>query len=177
MDYALPWDRTTLVWTLATAGVLLTLTAVSAFWWRSALRNEAPIWPPLLAGTICLGSLIAMASVAPLGVSIEGSRMRIRRPVGSAVYDLSQVTSVHVVPFEEVFSGWTIRIFGVGGPFGLIGRFRSPSLGAFRAAVTHRGTLVLLRFHEGLPLALSPVSAQALAESVRRANASDSGKR
>jgi hypothetical protein len=171
MDYSLPWDRTTLTWTLGTTVFLLAVAGVSLLWYRQAIKAGAMGWPSLAAAAACVASLLALLAVAPLGIRIERSSLQIRRPIGALHYDLGQVTSVDVVPYETVFTPGTWRTFGVGGPFGLIGRFRSPAIGPFRAAVTRRADLVLLRFKEAPPLVLSPASPADLAAALTRARA------
>ncbi len=169
MDYTLPWDRMTLYWTVGTLALLALVSSGCLFFYRGALRSGAPAWPALGAGLVCLLVLAGTASMAPRGLSIRGSTLEVRRGMGSARYDLSAVSAVEVVPFETVFSRGTTRTFGIGGPFGLAGRFHSPELGSFRAAVTRRADLVLVRFAGAPPLVLSPGSPRDVAEALIRA--------
>jgi len=169
MEYSLPWDRTTLYWTLGTLGLLLTLTVACLLWYRSTLKTGAPGWPPLAGALTSLAVLAGLLAVAPVGVRLQGTTLEVRRPAGGARYDLRRATSVEVVPYEAEFGPGTLRTFGVGGPFGLVGRFRNPAVGPFRAAVTRRAALVMVRFQDDLPLVLSPASPADLAEALRRA--------
>jgi hypothetical protein len=171
MEYSLPWDRTTLAWTLGTACLLLGLASMSLISYRHALRAGVSGSPQLVSALICVVSLLGVLAVAPFGLRLQDSILEVRRPIGALHYDLGQVTSVEVVPYETVFTPGTWRSFGVGGPFGLIGRFRSPAIGPFRAAVTRRADLVLLRFKEAPPLVLSPASPADLAAALTRARA------
>jgi hypothetical protein len=89
--------------------------------------------------------------------------------VGGGGIDLGRIESVEVIDHSEAFGAGCWRVFGVGGPFGMYGRFHSRPLGGFRAAVTRRGDLVLVRLRDGAPLVLSPAEPARLADSLRAA--------
>ncbi|MEM0964156.1 MAG: PH domain-containing protein, partial [Bacteroidota bacterium] len=61
-----------------------------------------------------------------------------------------------------------IRVFGAGGPFALLGRFRSAAVGPFRAYATDRQRAVVLRWRSRT-VVVTPDEPEAFAEEVREA--------
>jgi hypothetical protein len=169
MEYNLPWDRITLAWTASTVILLVGLGGFLSFRaWRVHQQGHA-VGALVVGAAICFLALAPLAGVAPMRIRLLDSRLEVVKLAGVARYDLSKVKSAEIVPYESVFTSGTWRTFGVGGPFGQLGRFSNQQMGAFRAEVTCRSPLVVIRFEEGLPLVISPESPAAVLEHLQRA--------
>ena len=151
---------------VVTIGVIVLLAALVltefALLLATALASgERLVIVPLVvcAGIAALGSggLFILAGYAPRGfvVSADGISVvrRNRKPV---VLPAQEITSLTAIDGKDL--NWCIRVWGVGGFFGNWGYFSCPKLGGFRAYMTNRESLVLIRTaHEGL-LVVSPDS-------------------
>ena len=103
------------------------------------LYTLLPGWPRLLIAGIAIGT----ALFCVLGYDVGGGRLRIRRLGWSTIYDLGALQSVAIVPNAMDRS---VRLFGIGGLFGYIGRFRNADLGTFSAFATNEEGTVVLQF-------------------------------
>jgi hypothetical protein len=169
MFHPLPWDRFTWAWSAGVMLVLLASLLASIRWHRAALAGGGPSAASAAAAYLCLALLVALPLSAPLGVRLREASMEIVRLGGAGRIDLRRVEAVEVAAHGDVFGPGCWRVFGVGGPFGAYGRFYNRSLGRFRAAVTRRGDLVLVRLRGESPLVLSPSEPARLAEALRAA--------
>jgi hypothetical protein len=171
MFHPLPWDRFTWLWSAGVMLVLLASLLGSIRWHRHALASGGQAAASAGAVYLCLALIAALPLTAPLGVRLREGSLQVVRLWGGGGVDLNRVEAVEVIDHGEAFGPGCWRVFGVGGPFGMYGRFHSRSLGWFRAAVTWRGELVLVRLRGASPLVLSPGEPGRLAEALRAAAA------
>jgi len=89
--------------------------------------------------------LIIGAAFAPRQYQITGDSILVNRLFAKDVkIPLSGVYSIEPVSYKYVFKK-SVRIMGSGGGFGIYGDFTSPSLKDFKAYMTRRDKLVLIR--------------------------------
>lgn len=150
--FVAPWGRAI---TLISLGISALLVAVA---WLAAMQEEAT-WVAVLPIAILLGA----AAFAILGYRVEADAVIIRRPGWTTRLPLSGLVEVEAMPGAMKRS---LRTFGNGGLFGFSGRYRNRRLGAYRAWVTDRRRMVVLRFLERT-IVLSPDDPQAFVEAVR----------
>jgi len=151
---------------VVTIGVMVFLAAlvlaIFALLLATALATgERLVIVPLvvLAGIAALafGGLFILAGYAPRGFVVDANGISIvRRNRKTVVLPAQEITSLTAID-GKVLDG-CIRVWGTGGFFGSWGYFSCPKLGSFRAYMTNRESLVLIRAaHEGL-LVVSPDS-------------------
>lgn len=133
---------------LITAGVLLLLAAVF-------VTAEA-LWAQLLILAIVGGCSV----FAVRGYSVIDGELLIHRLGWATRYPLDDLRSVR---FEPGVSMGSIRLFGIGGLFGYIGRYRNASIGSYRAYMTDRSRTVVLKFGE-TPVVVTPDEPKRFAE-------------
>ncbi len=92
----------------------------------------------LLAGGIIMGC----AAFGVYGYSIQDGTLKILRLGWSTNIALSDIESVEYKPNAGMGS---IRVMGIGGVFGYIGRFRNGVLGHYKAYATHRKKSVVIQ--------------------------------
>jgi hypothetical protein len=93
----------------------------------------ARLLPPAIVG------LTALFSVR--GYTVRPRELLVRRLGWSTRIPLAGLESARAEPNATLGS---IRVFGIGGAFGFIGRFRSANLGSYRAYVTDPAYCVVL---------------------------------
>ena len=131
------WDSGVWSWT---AGVLCVLGGLLLFTFLRG-RTAASSAPTVILFFVTLLSL----AFAPKGFEVPDHTLKVRLWCASLRYDLNTLIEAKPMVAEE-FSG--IRVFAVGGVFGYNGIFRNNTLGRYRAFVTNRRKLVLLRFFD-----------------------------
>jgi len=154
--FSASWDRG--MWILNSVLVILlggiTLTLIIAgiygmrenMWCGIIVLAASPL-PALI--------LIIGAAFAPRQYQITGDSILVSRLFAKDMkIPLSGVYSIEPVSYEYVFKK-SVRIMGSGGGFGIYGAFTSPSLKYFKAYMTRRNKLVLIRTPDK-PFVLTP---------------------
>jgi len=99
--------------------------------------------------------LIIAAGFAPRQYQITDDLILVNRLFAKDVkIPLSMVYSIEPVSYKHVFKK-SVRIMGSGGGFGIYGAFTSPSMEYFKAYMTRRDKLVLIRIPDK-PFVLTP---------------------
>lgn len=121
-----------------------------------------PIWqiPALL---YVIYALCLIYSVQ--GYAIENDTLLVKRLLWKTKISLSGLTSAEV---KEEAMRHSLRLFGNGGLFAYVGRFRNTTLGGYNAYVTDLGKTVVLRFGEKI-IVVSPDSPEAFVKAVQSA--------
>ncbi len=112
--------------------------------------------------------LIIGAAFAPRQYQITGDSILVSRLFAKDVkIPLSKVYSIEPVSYKYVFKK-SVRIMGSGGGFGIYGTFTSPSLKYFKAYMTRRDKLVLIRTLDK-PFVLTPDDPEGFIAAVQEA--------
>lgn len=144
--------------TLGVSVVLIGVT-LGALWVAFASSLGALRLGAGVVALFCAGLLGATYLYSPRAYRISDSAVVIERPLGNVEIPIASVRKVDTV---EVGSGNTIRVFGVGGLFGVYGRFRSKDLGPFTMYGSRTGPAVLLDTEEG-SIVITPDDGEAFA--------------
>lgn len=121
-------------------------------------------------GTIVLGPLIpAILGVTwafhPRGYRITREALVIDRPIGPAIFALSEIDRVEIDP--TLMRMPTIRVLGSGGFHGVYGRFWRKGVGMFSSHVTDPANVVRIDRRGGVSVAVSPTRPEAFVEALR----------
>lgn len=109
----------------------------------------------IVASPLPLLILIIGAAFAPLQYKITGESILVSRLLAKDIkIPLSGIYSIESVNYKYIFKK-SVRIMGSGGGFGIYGTFTSPTLKYFKAYMTRRNKLVLLRTPDK-PFVLTP---------------------
>lgn len=139
MRFAAPTDRTV---RLVTGLSILLLLGVTAAVGVAASCALGPV-ESAVAWTVALLSLAILAvcwGLAPRGFSLEGSSLRVERPLRPVTIPLSEVREAGLLP--DGATRGALRIGGSGGLFGFYGWFWNRSLGGFRMYASRAKELV-----------------------------------
>ena len=122
-----PWSAKLWATTIAFLGILA-IVALSA-------------GPPAAWGMLAIA--IGAATFMVRGYSVIDGRLLVHRLGWSTKFDLAELTEAEYSPGATLGS---VRVMGVGGLFGFIGRFRNEPLGMYRAYATDGANTVVLDF-------------------------------
>lgn len=139
MRFPAPKDRVVLLVTGFAALVLVAVVAVVGYAAAHALGPlETGIgWAVGLLGATILG---VAWGLAPRGYSLEGSTLRVDRPLRPVVIRLAEVREAALLP--EGAARGALRVGGSGGLFGFYGWFWGRTLGGFRMYASRTSRLV-----------------------------------
>jgi len=115
---------------------LITAALLALFVFVSATTGPPVTWL-LLAAVVCAAIFMVR------GYSIVDDKLFVHRLGWSTTFDLAELKAAEFSPGATMGS---IRVFGVGGLFGFIGRFRNTMLGPYRAYATDSDHTVVLEF-------------------------------
>ena len=142
-----PWGRHVKSTTLFVVALLVTVAALP--WILSA--GGAGI-PGVVASLVPLGVLVGGAMSGIRGYAVLPDFIAVRRFGWTTRLSRTGLQSVEVAP--GVMQG-SVRVFGNGGLFALVGRFRNTRLGAYRALVTDPDRTLVLHY-DGRRVVISP---------------------
>jgi Bacterial PH domain len=150
------------LWLTLFVSVILVGVAVGAVWFAvvsslSGLRIGA-----VVVALFCGGLLALSYLYSPRSYRLSGSAIVIERPLRNVEIPIA---SVHKVETVNVSSRNTIRVFGVGGLFGVYGRFRHSDLGPFTMYGSRMGSAVLLDTDSG-PVVITPDDGEAFTQAL-----------
>jgi hypothetical protein len=136
--------------TLLVLGLMAAVIGVQAAACRGAVA-----WIPWLTGGVLLPTLGSAWALAPVAVEVDGGELRVvRRMWRPFSVALTEIERVEVAPAVTLTSA--VRVFGVGGFFGVYGLLWVRGVGRVRAFLTRRGAGLRVRRRGALPLLLSP---------------------
>ena len=115
-------------------------------------------------GGVLLALAIGAAAYGVWGYSVDEDQIKVLRLGWATRFDLADLEDVRVEPGAMMGS---IRTFGNGGLFGLIGRFHNGILGSYRAYATNTENTVVLDFGSQR-IVVTPNDPHGFVEAVRR---------
>ena len=122
-----PWSTFLRVITVGVFGIL-----------GGAVLAGAQVAVGVLASALAIAALLSVR-----GYVVELGTVRVLRLGWATTLDLRDLDAVERDP-EAMRRAW--RVFGMGGPFAFVGRFRSRAAGAFSAYATDPSRAVVLRW-------------------------------
>lgn len=141
-EFGAPWG--TMLKVMSTFGTVVLLAVPVAVLISMKQGKEAWVGVAIPAG--CLVVLLLSLLFTVRNYTVSGSMLLVRRLLWSTRVDLSGLRSARV---ESNAMRGSIRTFGNGGLFSFSGRYRSRTLGSFRAFVTDLSGCVVLELDSG----------------------------
>ena len=153
--FSASWDKG--IWILnlfilsLVAGLTIALLVASFY----AISESVACGIIVLISSIIPPTIIAIAAIfAPRKYCVTTQNVIVKRFARNVTLPLSEIVSIEPVTYISVFKGST-RTMASGGGFGIYGDFYSPKLSNFRAYMTRRNKLVLIRTFNK-PFVLTP---------------------
>ncbi|WP_298062614.1 PH domain-containing protein [uncultured Rikenella sp.] len=131
------WETQTIVITILCIVVLVGVWAVVV-----AVNSHAAGWLKWVLGIVCLGAIPVSAAYLPRSLSVADRKITLRRLVGRIDIPLDEVVVVRKI--EPMMLDGSSRVFGSGGLFGYLGRFRNRRLGTYSMWITEQQNLLLV---------------------------------
>lgn len=101
------------------------------------------IWIKYTLIIIILATIIGVLLLMPLRLNIESNKITLHRLIGSINIPFKDIIELKAIPNSE--TAYSIRIFGSGGLFGYLGKFRNKNLGNYTMYATNLNELILVR--------------------------------
>ena len=79
----------------------------------------------------------------PIRLTIENDKIILYRLFGAINIPIKDIIEIKAIPKSE--TAFSIRIFGSGGLFGYLGRFKNPKLGSYTMYATNMNKLIFIR--------------------------------
>lgn len=153
MHFRAPWSLTVKVITVLTSVVVLALPFIIS---RTSLH---------LLHSVLWGAFVFSLFFSVNGFSVRNGQLLVHRLGWATKFELAQLSAFNVNPHAMMGA---IRLFGNGGCFCILGRYRNEVIGNFHAYVTDPANSVVLEFgtHK---IVISPDDPQAFVETLRDA--------
>ena len=139
--FSASWDRGT--WAL-NLGIFTFNAMLTIMFLIIASKNPANKIPMTIGAIFIVICTILPAVWAPIKYIVTEQKIIIKRIGPEIIIPLADVCTVSCMPYDEVFCS-AIRTMGSGGVFGIYGNYKSASMGKFKAYMTRRDKLVLIR--------------------------------
>jgi hypothetical protein len=144
-------------WMTLLVSVVLIGVAMGALWFAAMSSLIGLRIGAVVVALFCGGVLALSYLYSPRSYRLSDSEIVIERPLRDVEIPIASVRKVESV---NVSAGNTIRVFGVGGLFGVYGRFRHSELGPFTMYGSRMGLAVLLDTEAG-PVVITPDDGEA----------------
>ena len=145
MNSACNWDTTVMLITIIVSAFMLFLTG-SFFikflsYWK--LKKLFPALLVLFFSIISFFSVSITAFHLPLKISVSNKQLSINRLKGNIIIPVENIKEIKIC--DKLDTKNSTRIFGSGGFFGYLGKFKSPKLGNYKMCVTNSSKKVLVK--------------------------------
>lgn len=119
--------------------ITIIIFAVSTYYvWTKEL-----IWLKYTLIIIFLATIIGVLLLMPLRLTFEDDKITLHRLVGPNYIPSKDIIELMAIPNSEI--AYSIRLFGSGGLFGYLGKFRNKKLGNYTMYATNLNELILIR--------------------------------
>jgi transcriptional regulator with XRE-family HTH domain len=130
-----------------------------------ALPFIIPARSYLWVSTVCWGGLLFCLFFSVQGYSVRAGQLHVHRLGWVTRFDLARLSAFDVNPHAMMGS---VRLFGIGGLFCILGHFRNGVLGHYRAYATDPSRSVVMEFGDR-KIVVSPDDPLAFVEALRDA--------
>lgn len=90
--------------------------------------------------------IIYCATWTPRYIAIEGDNLVFKKMIGNITIPINTICNIYDIDSSDL-SG-SIRIFGSGGAFGYLGRFKNNILGNYSMYITEKENLIAVKTHD-----------------------------
>jgi hypothetical protein len=108
------------------------------------LLSHAPsvVWQWGIAGVL-IASVLWVTTWTPISLSLRGDQLVMKQLIGRITIPVDTIENIQ--PIDSTWLKGSIRLFGSGGLFGFLGRFRNATLGRYTMYVTAQKNLLLIQ--------------------------------
>ncbi|MBM6882286.1 PH domain-containing protein [Bacteroides caecigallinarum] len=128
--------------TVITAITVIILVASTYFIWTDDFPSSM-LWLKYTLIVVFIATIIGGLGYMPIRLTIGNDKIILHRLFGAINIPIKNIIEIKAIPNSE--TAFSIRIFGSGGLFGYLGKFKNPKLGSYTMYATNLNELVLIR--------------------------------
>lgn len=139
ISFTCPWS---LGVTLITAIIIIILAASTYFIWTDDFPSSM-LWLKYTLIIIFIATIIGGLGYMPIRLTIENYKIILHRLFGAINIPIKDIIEIKAITSSE--TAFSIRVFGSGGLFGYLGKFKNKKLGYYSMYATDINELILIR--------------------------------
>ena len=139
ISFTCPWS---LGVTVITTIIIIILIASTYFIWTDDFPSSM-LWFKYTLIVVFIVTIIGGLGYMPIRLTIENDKIILYRLFGAINIPIKDIIEIKAIPKSE--TAFSIRIFGSGGLFGYLGRFKNPKLGSYTMYATNMNKLIFIR--------------------------------
>ena len=139
ISFTCPWS---LGVTLITAIIIIILAASTYFIWTDDFPSSM-LWLKYTLIVVFIATIIGGLGYMPIRLTIENNKIILHRLFGAINIPIKDIIAIKAILNSE--TAFSIRIFGSGGLFGYLGKFKNKKLGNYTMYATNVNELILIR--------------------------------
>lgn len=128
--------------TAITAITIIILVASTYFIWTDDFPSSM-LWLKYTLIVVFIATIIGGLGYMPIRLTIGNDKIILHRLFGSINIPIKDIIAIKAIPNSE--TAFSIRIFGSGGLFGYLGKFKNKILGNYTMYATNVNELILIR--------------------------------
>ena len=139
ISFTCPWS---LGVTLITAIIIIILAASTYFIWTDDFPSSM-LWLKYTLIVVFIATIIGGLGYMPIRLTIGNDKIILHRLFGTINIPIKDIVEIKAIQKSE--TAFSIRIFGSGGLFGYLGKFKNKKLGNYTMYATNVNELILIR--------------------------------
>lgn len=139
ISFTCPWS---LGVTLITAIIIIILVASTYFIWTDDFPSSM-LWLKYTLIIVFIATIIGGLGYMPIRLIIENDKIILHRLFGAINIPINDIIEIKAITSSE--TAFSIRVFGSGGLFGYLGKFKNKKLGYYTMYATDINELILIR--------------------------------
>lgn len=139
ISFTCPWS---LGVTLITAIIIIILAASTYFIWTDDFPASM-LWLKYTLIIIFIATIIGVLGYMPIRLIIENDKIILHRLFCAINIPIKDIIEIKAIEKSE--TAFSIRVFGSGGLFGYLGKFKNKKLGYYTMYATDINELILIR--------------------------------
>lgn len=128
--------------TAITAITIIILVASTYFIWTDDFPSSM-LWLKYTLIVVFIATIIGGLGYMPIRLTIGNDKIILHRLFGAINIPIKDIIAIKAIPNSE--TAFSIRIFGSGGLFGYLGKFKNKILGNYTMYATNVNELILIR--------------------------------
>lgn len=139
ISFTCPWS---LGVTVITTIIIIILVASTYFIWTDDFPSSM-LWLKYTLIVVFIATIIGGLGYMPIRLTIENDKITLHRLFGAINIPIKDIIEIKAIENSE--TAFSIRVFGSGGLFGYLGKFKNPKLGIYTMYATNLNELILIR--------------------------------
>ena len=139
ISFTCPWS---LGVTVITTIIIIILVASTYFIWTDDFPASM-LWLKYTLIVVFIATIIGGLGYMPIRLTIENDKITLHRLFGTIHIPIKDIIEIKAITSSE--TAFSIRIFGSGGLFGYLGKFKNKKLGYYTMYATDINELILIR--------------------------------